>query len=342
MQDIRQTIIERVAKDIPLIEIYAGLDEFVDKTEFYKIVAELIETGAIPNTMICWCGIDCMRCRTFRATLNNDDEMRKTIKIYYEEIGSNIEIRDLYCLGCHSDEIMPACFGCPYMKCGKEKGLKRCNECNEYPCESLQWYTEKYIKPSIGKLVEPVALKIRNINKEEYKGLYSHMKRDFPPNELPPLFAVKRNFKKGIYDGFYLTEETDIGYAVITAPENMRYGLINYFAILPEHRSKGYGSEFLKIILNHYSDHTLVLEADDPAAAKTDVLRDEAVRRVRFYERAGFRVIPTKKAKIFGVDMLIMASGQNEKLSAREIMRALYLPAFGTKQFLRFIDVIDF
>ena len=183
-------------------------------------------------------------------------------------------------------------------------------------------------------------LKIIEIQKDEYKELYSHMKRDFPANELPPFFAVKRNFDKTIYDGFYLTEnDLDIGYAVITAPENLQYALINYFAILPEYRSKGYGSEFLRIILNHYSDRTLVLEADNPSVTKNAERRTEAERRVKFYERAGFYVIPTKKAKIFGVDMLIMANSQDENLNAREIMRALYLPAFDSKLWLRFIDV---
>jgi GNAT superfamily N-acetyltransferase len=183
-------------------------------------------------------------------------------------------------------------------------------------------------------------MKIRNINKEEYKSLYSHMKRDFPYNELQPFFSVKRNFDKNIYEGFYFTENTDIGYVIITAPENLKYALINYFAVFPEYRSKGYGSEFLKIILDRYSDRILVLEADDPSAAKTAALRDEAVRRLKFYERAGFHVIPTTQAKIFGVNMVIMASGQNENLSARKIMHALYLPALGT-QWLRFIDITD-
>ena len=170
------------------------------------------------------------------------------------------------------------------------------------------------------------------------------MKRDFPANELPPFFVVKRNFDKNIYDGFFLTENNlDIGYAVITAPVNLKYALINYFAVFPEYRSKGHGSEFLKILLKRYSDHIFVLEADDPMAAKTEILQNEAVRRVKFYERAGFTVIPTKKAKIFGVNMLIMASVRNEKEkpNAREIMHSLYLPTFGSKQWLRFIDIID-
>ena len=196
-------------------------------------------------------------------------------------------------------------------------------------------------------------IQIREIRKNEYDDLYSHMKRDFPANEIPPFFVIKRNFEKNIYDGFFLTENIenigsveniDIGYAVITAPENLKYAFINFFAVFPQYRSKGYGSEFLKIILNRYSDRTLVLEADNPSAAKTAALHDEAERRLKFYECAGFRVVPTAKAKIFGVDMVIMAStasGYDEKLSAREIMHALYLPALGAKHWLRFIDVID-
>lgn len=153
MQTIRQTIIDSVSKNISLPEIYAGLDCSIDKIDFYKTVFSLIKESAIPNIMICWCGIDCTNCRTFRATISNDDDMRKVVKNYYEEIGHNIEIEDLFCLGCRSDEIMSGCAGCPYMKCGKEKGVHQCDECSEYPCESLQWYTEKYIKPSIGKLI---------------------------------------------------------------------------------------------------------------------------------------------------------------------------------------------
>jgi GNAT superfamily N-acetyltransferase len=166
------------------------------------------------------------------------------------------------------------------------------------------------------------------------------MKRDFPANELAPFFAVKRNLNKNIYEGYYLTDNIDMGYAVITAPSHLKYALINYFGIFPEYRSHGYGSEFLKILISYYSDRTLVLEADAPSAAKTTALRNEAERRVKFYERAGFRVIPTAKAKIFGVDMVIMANNQDEKLNAREIIHALYLPSLA-KQWLRFIDVVD-
>ena len=120
---------------LPRINAFGGT---VDKIEFYKTVFSLIETRAIPNIMVCFCGIDCTHCRTFLSTINNDDEMREIVKKYYEEMGIDIEIKDIRCLGCRSDEMMSGCAGCPYMKCGKEKGLNRCDECGEYPCESMQ------------------------------------------------------------------------------------------------------------------------------------------------------------------------------------------------------------
>lgn len=45
-------------------------------------------------------------------------------------------------------------------------------------------------------------LKIRKIRRDEYNELYPQMKRDFPANELPPFFAVKRNFNKNVYNRF--------------------------------------------------------------------------------------------------------------------------------------------
>ena len=175
----------------------------------------------------------------------------------------------------------------------------------------------------------------------EYEDLYSHMKRDFS-GELAPFFAIKKNLDQSIYYGCYIVNgETRLGYALITAPEGSIYALLNYFAIFPEYRSKGYGGEALKILLDAYPGRTLVVEVDDPAAQKIPTRYEEAVRRIKFYERVGFCVMPTAKARIFGVDMLIMASAHDESFSPRAVMRALYLPALGSRQWLRFVDVRD-
>ena len=278
MQDIRQNIIERIAEDIPLTEIYAGFGETVGKIEFYRIVSELIEIGAITNIMICWCGIDCTRCRTFRATLNNDDEMRKVIQKYYEEIGSTIEIKDLYCLGCRSDEIMLACSGCPYMKCGKEKGLKRCDECSEYPCESLQWYTEKYIKPSIGKLIEPV-MKIKILSysdipawillSKEYDCYVQEIALDltewYDGNETSLSFDKYMNSKISKNEAFMATDETGAccGITAISKTNNN----ITFFAI--SHKNDFYRTGELLL------DYALSI-LDTKTTIKTNIIKSNA------------------------------------------------------------------
>jgi|GEM_PF-1990423 len=202
-------------------------------------------------------------------------------------------------------------------------------------------------------------LSLKEIPSSAYETLYALMKRDFPAaGELAPFFAIKRNLDKGVYTGYFLTSgaenesadtgappDAELGYMLLTAPHGMDSALINYFAIYPAYRAQGYGSEFLKIVLSRYPNRVFVLEAEDPAAQKTDILRDAAQRRIKFYERAGFSVLPTAKARIFGADMLIMAGAREKKacgnISARETMRALYLPAFGSKRWLRFIDVRD-
>jgi len=184
-------------------------------------------------------------------------------------------------------------------------------------------------------------LTLREIHQDEYYSLYSKMKQDFPSGELAPFFTIKRNLERKIYNGYYLSDNLDLGYAIITAPQGLKYALLNYFAIYPEYRSKGYGSEFLKILINHYHERILVLEAEDPQAQKNSINREIAKHRINFYERAGFRVAPTAKAKIFGVNMLIMTNGHEENFSARKAMHALYLPAFDSEHWLRFIDVRD-
>ena len=185
-------------------------------------------------------------------------------------------------------------------------------------------------------------IETRKIREDEYEELYSHMMRDFQTGGLAPFHSIRRNLEKNIYDGFYFTESTaDIGYALITAPKDLRFALINYFAVFPNYRSKGYGSEFLKIIISRYSERILVLETEDPSSADVPCETSKvALRRVKFYERAGFYILPTERAKIFGIDMLIMASGNDKDLNAREIMHSLYMPSFNSEEWLRFIDVI--
>ena len=147
---IRDEIIANIKNGVPLKDIFNNSGS-ADKRGFYKTVLSLINAGEIANTMVCSCGFDCSRCRTFYATVNDDDEAREMIRGLYAEMGHTVEKGELNCFGCRSDEMMPLCSGCPYLKCGRERGLERCGECNEYPCESLKWYKETYLETGMNK-----------------------------------------------------------------------------------------------------------------------------------------------------------------------------------------------
>ncbi|MDD6800634.1 MAG: DUF3795 domain-containing protein [Firmicutes bacterium] len=95
---------------------------------------------------ICCCGHDCSRCRTYLATVNHDDNLRKqSQKFYKDEFGMDIPLEAVHCLGGRSEEVFFLCKECPWVKCCKERGIDVCSDCEHYPCGSLKQYQEKYV-----------------------------------------------------------------------------------------------------------------------------------------------------------------------------------------------------
>ncbi len=182
----------------------------------------------------------------------------------------------------------------------------------------------------------------RPVEAAEYRALYDHMKRDFPRDERPPYFAVHRSLALGVYSALFFTKDgRDVGYAIATAPDGFGYALLNFFAMLPDARGQGCGSQALGILMERFKDRAMVLEVESPDGARDEAERGTRERRIRFYERAGFRTIPTARARLFGVDMRIMMNTEQPVPSVRQVLHALYLPAFKSARWLRFIDIED-
>ena len=72
-----------------------------------------------------------------------------------------------------------------------------------------------------------------------------------------------------------------IGIAFYWEWSNYRY--IEYMAVPPEMHGQGYGSQIIKQIRD--SEHTIILEIDP-------LINELTVRRLQFYERAGFTLTP--------------------------------------------------
>lgn len=61
------------------------------------------------------------------------------------------------------------------------------------------------------------------------------------------------------------------------------YRYLEYLAVNPHIRSRGYGSQLLRYLRD--SEHTIILEIDP-------LINELSVRRLQFYERAGFTLTP--------------------------------------------------
>jgi len=99
--------------------------------------------------MIGYCGIICSACPVLIATQKNDDAERKRVaEIFTNQYGKEYKPEDINCEGCTSDSsrIFSYCNVCEIRKCGREKYVKNCAYCPEYPCEKLSQLFSKYSK----------------------------------------------------------------------------------------------------------------------------------------------------------------------------------------------------
>ncbi len=180
------------------------------------------------------------------------------------------------------------------------------------------------------------------IGPEDTRALYRRMKRDFPSSERAPYFAVRRGVSSGLLEGYFMLLGGDIcGYAVCTPLDSEESTLINYLAVEPEARGQGAGTALLGLLAERYPGHRLVLEVENPAFEKDAVKKDVMLRRISFYERAGYHIIDNVRYRLFGVEMLIMTSSGGPAGDVSALMRAFYLPALRNGRLMKFVEVID-
>jgi len=98
------------------------------------------EASAERDKMIAYCGLVCSDCPTLIATQKNDDKMREeTAKKWSEMFHADIKPADINCDGCPTDSasLFNYCAQCEIRKCAREKGVKNCAYCADYPCKKL-------------------------------------------------------------------------------------------------------------------------------------------------------------------------------------------------------------
>ena len=89
--------------------------------------------------IIAVCGLDCAQCMAYKATVKNDDDMRKeTAKNWSAMYGGEIDWKSINCLGCTQDvTVFGYCGMCEIRKCAKGRGFSTCAVCPDFGCEKL-------------------------------------------------------------------------------------------------------------------------------------------------------------------------------------------------------------
>jgi hypothetical protein len=103
------------------------------------------------STLRCCCGQDCAKCTIYRATVNNDDTLRRRAQQFYRDtFGREFPLEAFSCLGVFSDTVFVLCRECPWVDCCRQHGVALCEDCEKYPCPALRDYRARYIEPYQG------------------------------------------------------------------------------------------------------------------------------------------------------------------------------------------------
>lgn len=188
-------------------------------------------------------------------------------------------------------------------------------------------------------------LKIRTLTLDEAEQIYSmHMKTDFPQNELRPFSTIKKLLHKNMYYTYGIFEEEELrAYAFFVEEPVNKILLFDYFAVCKSYRNKGYGRVALELIFSTCKDKTgIILEVEDPKAAKTEEDRDICQHRIAFYERCNIQMSEAR-IRLFGVHYCMMYKNLSGDISDRiiETMEKLYrkmLPGFLYKKFFHILS----
>jgi hypothetical protein len=98
--------------------------------------------------LISCCGLDCAQCDARIATINNDDELRKSTaaKWSVEFKAPNLTYSMINCTGCREEGVkFSHCYDCEIRSCVKAKGFETCGQCSEMETCAIVASIHKYV-----------------------------------------------------------------------------------------------------------------------------------------------------------------------------------------------------
>lgn len=166
---------------------------------------------------------------------------------------------------------------------------------------------------------------LRKIELQEFEKIYKeYLVKDFKKQELPPLKEFEKRIKNNLQDTYVLEDEGKIvAYCITTKQKNTV--LVLYLAVERQVRGKGYGTKLLKEIEKKFQDKKcILLEVASAKKAKNNNVKEICEKRIHFYEKNGYRVIPNLEYEIFQETYQIMINNlQEEKIEKEEVIKRM-------------------
>lgn len=156
------------------------------------------------------------------------------------------------------------------------------------------------------------------------KALY---KSAFPNCERKPFNLILQKRRRGEAEVFSVESDSGefLGLAITLKHKDLDLVLLDYFAILPEIRGGGIGSQALQLLKEKYADKRFFLEIESTAKPHPEL--EKRKRRKRFYMKNGMQSAGFS-AHIFMTDMEILTAG---KPVTFEEYRELYYRGLGSR-----------
>ena len=84
------------------------------------------------DTLVAPCGQYCGVCGIYIAHRDNNTELKERLTTVY-----GVEVNEMKCQGCLSDELFRGCQTCSIRFCTLEKGIEGWHQCNDFPCKFI-------------------------------------------------------------------------------------------------------------------------------------------------------------------------------------------------------------
>lgn len=165
---------------------------------------------------------------------------------------------------------------------------------------------------------------LRKISADDFKKLYKEqMMKDFPPDELRPLWAFQPLFEKGIYNCYvFFAGSKRIAYGAIVHSEVHQCALLDYFAVDETYRGQGIGTVFLKALLSELDCKGVLIEVETIKKNLTEHENLIRRKRIRFYKRLG-ALVKRVSGVVFGVEYQLMYLPLKRDYKAFELLEII-------------------